>query len=70
MNDKTSHGEEIWKGEVLLEAAVSRKMTRQYCIYGGVPIDNAEHTFFYCERWRLGRNNFKAKVGNSEQQEK
>ena len=32
-------------------------MTRPNCMY-----DDAEHTFFHCERWRLERMNFEAKV--------
>ena len=34
-------------------------MTQPNCIYGDASIDDAEHTFFRCERWRLKKWNVK-----------
>ena len=31
------------------------KITRPNCIYDDVSIDDAQYTFFHCERWRLER---------------
>ena len=39
------------------------KMTRPNCIYGDVSIDDAEDTFFHCERCVLERRNLEIKVG-------
>ena len=39
-----------------------RKMTRSNCIYGDEPIDDAEHTFFHCERWVLEIRNLEETV--------
>ena len=39
------------------------KMTRPNCIYDDASIDDAEHTFFHCERWKLERRNLEVKVG-------
>ena len=39
------------------------KMTRPNYVYGDASIDDAKHTFFHCERWRLERRNLEGKVG-------
>ena len=39
------------------------KMIGPNCIYGNASIDDAEHTFFHCEKWRLETRNLEAKVG-------
>ena len=41
------------------------KMTRPNCSYDDASIDDPEHTFFHCEKWRLERRNFKATFGVS-----
>ena len=38
-------------------------MGRPNCIYDDASIDDVEHTFFHCERWRWEEKNFEAKVG-------
>ena len=38
------------------------KMTRPNCMYDDTSIDDVEHTFFHCERWRLERRNLGVKV--------
>ena len=37
--------------------------TRPHFIYSDASIDDAEYTFFHCERWKLERSNLEAKVG-------
>ena len=39
------------------------KITLPNCIYVDASIDDAEHTFFHCGRWRLERMNLETKVG-------
>ena len=40
-----------------------RKITQPNCIYDDTLIDDIEHTFFHCDRWRLERRNLDAKFG-------
>ena len=38
------------------------KMIGPNCIYGNASIDDAEHTFFHCEKWRLETRNLEPKA--------
>lgn len=41
-----------------------KKAENKECIYGDAPIDDANHTFFECERWKSDRNVLEARVGH------